>query len=130
MIWLFADLQEVFDEVVSNIRKLNVATPLSSSARGGRMATPLPSSTRGGSVEEADVKKKEVDELSSGVLILKRLRSEDLVSNTEIQPLSLRGTLDPVCLLDGFQACFKSEVFCVFPVQLCRPRSRVPACSF
>ena len=97
MIWLFADLQEVFDEVVSNIRKLNVATPLSSSARGGRMATPLPSSTRGGSVEEADVKKKEVDELSSGVLILKRLRSEDLVSNTEIQPLTFRGTLVPVC---------------------------------
>ncbi|XP_046897291.1 protein FAM227B-like isoform X1 [Hypomesus transpacificus] len=60
------DLQEVFDEVVSNIRKLNVATPLSSSARGGRMATPLPSSTRGGSVEEADVKKKESNFVGPG----------------------------------------------------------------
>ena len=62
-IWLFADLQEVFDEVVSNIRKLNVATPLPSSARGGRTATPLPSSARGSSIEEPDVKKKEVNKL-------------------------------------------------------------------
>ncbi|XP_062328028.1 protein FAM227B-like isoform X1 [Osmerus eperlanus] len=60
------DLQEVFDEVVSNIRKLNVATPLPSSARGGRMATPLPSSARGSIVEEVDVKKKESNFVGPG----------------------------------------------------------------